>query len=125
MHHPLDEIYGPLVCKQCADERIAVLEARVEDLQAQIAVKDHAIKGLYKLSIQDERELAEERARLMLMRKLLWLRHGHPVSALYGDDGEMQCAACCLDFKRQEPAEIEAAFERQGRAAADAARRTE
>lgn len=34
----------------------------------------------------------------MILRKLLWLNHGH--DNLYGDDGEMQCAECCLDFKR-------------------------
>lgn len=32
------------------------------------------------------------------IRKVLWLSHGCP--ALYGDDGEMQCGACCIDFKR-------------------------
>jgi hypothetical protein len=32
------------------------------------------------------------------LRKLLWINHGH--SQLYGDDGEMQCHECGLDFKR-------------------------
>lgn len=32
------------------------------------------------------------------LRKLLWQFHG--CSCLYGDDGEMQCAKCGLDFKR-------------------------
>lgn len=32
------------------------------------------------------------------LRRVLWLRHG--CSGLYGDDGEMQCGACSLDFKR-------------------------
>ena len=31
-------------------------------------------------------------------RELLWLGHGH--DALYGDDGEMQCGVCKLDYKR-------------------------
>jgi hypothetical protein len=31
-------------------------------------------------------------------RRLLWLRHGH--RGLYGDDGEMQCNECGVDFKR-------------------------
>jgi len=36
-----------------------------------------------------------------LLRKLLWLRHDALHSGvLYGDDGEMQCAACGIDFKR-------------------------
>ena len=33
------------------------------------------------------------------LRKLLWLRHGCPIPALYGDDGEMQCSKCKIDFK--------------------------
>jgi hypothetical protein len=34
------------------------------------------------------------------VRQLLWIRHGH--KSLYGDDGEMQCAACMpnFDYKR-------------------------
>lgn len=34
-------------------------------------------------------------------RRELWLNHGHPFSALYGDDGEMQCHTCPFDFKRE------------------------
>lgn len=34
------------------------------------------------------------------LRRMLWLRHGCPTSAQYGDDGEMQCNACMIDFKR-------------------------
>lgn len=40
------------------------------------------------------------------LRKLLWLRHGCEVSALYGDDGEMQCSSCGIDFKRTCPEAI-------------------
>lgn len=43
---------------------------------------------------------AEER----LLRQLLWLNHGHV--GLYGDDGEMQCHECGIDFKRLPAAEI-------------------
>lgn len=42
-------------------------------------------------------------------RKWLWLNHGCPVSVLYGDDGEMQCANATahpgrrvLDFRRDD-----------------------
>lgn len=35
------------------------------------------------------------------LRKLLWLRHGCSRFDLYGDDGEMQCVACKIDFKRE------------------------
>jgi len=47
-----------------------------------------------------------------IWRRLVWLRHG--CLALYGDDGEMQCGACGLDFKRMEPGEIEARFHEIG-----------
>lgn len=40
-----------------------------------------------------------------ILRGLLWLHHG--CQGLYGDDGEMQCAACMIDFKRDSVAEIE------------------
>jgi hypothetical protein len=32
------------------------------------------------------------------LRQLLWLNHG--CISLYGDDGEMQCGQCGIDFKR-------------------------
>lgn len=35
-----------------------------------------------------------------LLRVEWWLNHGCDVPALYGDDGEMACNACGLDFKR-------------------------
>src|SRR3990170_4300361 len=39
---------------------------------------------------------------LQAVRKWLWLNHGH--QGQYGDDGEMQCAACLrygvVDYKR-------------------------
>jgi hypothetical protein len=46
------------------------------------------------------------------MRKLLWLRHGCPINALYGDDGEMQCGICLVDFKRDSAEDIHAKFRR-------------
>lgn len=39
------------------------------------------------------------------LRKALWLHHGCEGDALYGDDGEMQCLSCIIDFIRM-PAEI-------------------
>ena len=47
-----------------------------------------------------------------LLRQLLWLRHGCGVPALYGDDGEMQCSKCMIDFKRATAVEIERGFMR-------------
>lgn len=34
----------------------------------------------------------------LMLRREVWLLHGH--QGLYGDDGEMQCAECNLDYKR-------------------------
>ena len=39
------------------------------------------------------------------LRMLLWLRHG--CTSLYGDDGEMQCGSCIIDFKRDTADSIE------------------
>jgi len=43
----------------------------------------------------------------MKLRKLLWLNHGCEHAALYGDDGEMQCNSCMIDFKRDSEDVIE------------------
>lgn len=42
-------------------------------------------------------ELEQENKEL---RKLLWLMHHDHFQYLYGDDGELQCAKCMIDFKR-------------------------
>ncbi len=44
------------------------------------------------------------------LRELLWLRHGCSFPALYGDDGEMQCHHCMIDFKRDNVKKISQAF---------------
>jgi len=43
----------------------------------------------------------------LIFRRLLWLKHGCHMQYLYGDDGEMQCQKCMIDFKRDMPEEIE------------------
>ena len=48
------------------------------------------------------------------LRGLLWSRHGCPFPALYGDDGEMQCHNCCLDFKRDSAQKICEIFTKMG-----------
>lgn len=50
----------------------------------------------------------------ILLRRLLWLRHGCGFHMLYGDDGEMQCNSCMIDFKRNSPAQISDRFHRLG-----------
>lgn len=49
-----------------------------------------------------------------ILRRLLWLSHGCPFPALYGDDGEMQCHKCCLDFKRDSAQKIDERFTEVG-----------
>ena len=51
--------------------------------------------GLIMEIIEEEIKLDEK-----VLRKLLWLKHGCSIESLYGDDGEMQCSNCLIDFKR-------------------------
>jgi hypothetical protein len=39
------------------------------------------------------------------LREILWATH--PCQGKYGDDGELQCGACGIDFKRMSPNKIE------------------
>ena len=48
------------------------------------------------------------------LRELLWLRHGCSFFQLYGDDGEMQCFKCMIDFKRDSVEEISQKFTKLG-----------
>ena len=47
------------------------------------------------------------------LRELLWLNHGC-LDSLYGDDGEMQCNKCMIDFKRNSAEEIACRFAKIG-----------
>lgn len=68
--------------------------------------------------------MSDVRSENQILRRLLWLRHGHEIAALYGDDGEMQCALCPMDFKR-DPAEwMEFKFELAGKAALERSKGT-
>lgn len=50
-----------------------------------------------------------------VLKRLLWLRHDPShFAGLYGDDGEMQCAACGIDFKRMSADHIEALWTAAG-----------
>ena len=48
------------------------------------------------------------------LRKLLWLRHGCSFFDLYGDDGEIQCTSCMIDFKRDSVENISRKFTNKG-----------
>lgn len=43
-----------------------------------------------------------------ILRELIWLRHGCGAVGLYGDDGEMHCNLCGIDFKRDPAHKIKA-----------------
>ena len=58
--------------------------------------------GAFVLFSDHQRIVTEMEAENQMLRKLLWLRHGCPIMALYGDDGEMQCCQCRIDFKRDD-----------------------
>ena len=61
----------------------------------------------YKCDLEDAAAIG---ANDYLLRKLLFLRHGCSSDCLYGDDGEMQCNKCMIDFKRLSAKEIEDRF---------------
>lgn len=46
----------------------------------------------------------------VLLRQMLWLRHGCHSSALYGDDGKMDCNSCLIDFRNATAQEIQDRF---------------
>ncbi len=47
-----------------------------------------------------------------LLRKMLW--ETHPCLGKYGDDGELQCGACLIDFKRDSAEQIHARVMERG-----------
>ena len=47
----------------------------------------------------------------MTLRRLLWLNHASD-HILYGDDGEMACNTCFIDFKRDTVEQISNKFEK-------------
>lgn len=50
----------------------------------------------------------------LILRELLWRHHGCDGPALYGDDGEMQCNACGIDFRRDSAERIKAIWYDRG-----------
>lgn len=117
-----------------ASEEIAFLREQVR-LQAELAplrtrLDCEAATGTYHCRVETpcracalrrlqaaEAALAQLREALALFRQLLWVNHGCPLPALYGDDGEMQCHCCGIDFKRLEPSQIRDVWQRRNLAA--------
>jgi hypothetical protein len=48
-----------------------------------------------------------------ILREMLWLHHG-VIHMLYGDDGEMQCNTCMIDFVRDSVEQISYRFCQNG-----------
>jgi hypothetical protein len=88
---------------------MAMAEDRSEPLQCEhcVAVYDYC----YKCDLETTAAIG---ANDRLLRKLLFLRHGCSFDSLYGDDGEMQCNKCLIDFKRFSAKEIEDRFTQIG-----------
>ena len=84
-------------------KRIAEIEARLARLEPPIHTQ----------LFDDLRYLLEQVEALRDIerkyRERLWLGHGHSINELYGDDGEMQCGKCNVDYKRAPLVEIERA----------------
>jgi len=54
-----------------------------------------------------QEELARLRADNVRLRYLLARQHDGPKHMIYGDDGELQCGACFIDFRRDSVPDIE------------------
>ena len=76
--------------------------SKMQTYECVLNTKDNPV-DLAELSHPDNLlELAEE---IKTLRQLLWLHNGKD-HMLYGDDGEMLCNTCWLDFKRDSFKEI-------------------
>ena len=113
------------LCDQL-DAEHAALERERDEARALLRIGRHAIFGdarqhgktildLYNVWL-DQADAAEARGLERGERKCWWLHHACPPEARYGDDGEMQCGACLLDFKRADLLVIQATLAAQARA---------
>lgn len=82
------------VMKALPDKVVAFVYTRLWQRFEALVIDRDALRAQAK---RDADRLAELETKY---RRELWVSHGHPHSALYGDDGEMQCGACAFDFKR-------------------------
>lgn len=73
-------------------------QAETSHIEARLALEGNPVFQELRLDRDVWKEQAESVERDI--RITLWLRHGCDPGALYGDDGEMQCGNCVIDFKR-------------------------
>ena len=95
------------ICPEEKDQELLVLREQLAE------EKRHALTLVRNLGTEaDLREqLAAAQEQAARLRVSLWLRHGCPTHLLYGDDGELQCSTCGIDFKRMSPEEISERWE--------------
>jgi hypothetical protein len=79
-----------------------------DELNAEVA--DQHVKAIAKLLGCEYHQVVAEvegaKKENINLREQIWLRHGCIPPALYGDDGEMQCSACGVDFRSDPIARI-------------------
>lgn len=76
-----------------------------------MTLNDITMEGLSDQMLELQKDCIKAVQENTLLRKLLWLRHDADHGAgLYGDDGEMACGACGIDFKRLPAVDIEETF---------------
>lgn len=86
---------------------VVVLREKVAKLEAEVAYEKE--RGLNNAACHDEEraKLEAKVSELTAWRRELWLTHNPACSrSLYGDDGEMQCPRCLVDFRRDSPARV-------------------
>ncbi len=104
-------------------EKISELEAERDQLRATLEALPHNTEpGVADAGISAMGQISKLRAEVKQfkkddkqLRKMLFLRHGCGFVSLYGDDGEMQCSECILDFKRMSIEDIQKRWEAIGR----------
>lgn len=83
-------------------ERLAGLRSLEENVSDPKTTREHP-----EAMARDAESIAHQRDENRDLRRLLFLFHGHSGPDLYGDDGEMQCKRCGLDYRRDPLAKIE------------------
>ena len=97
LRRQLEECRSRYAVKAVAAENDAsVLMGEIERLKTALAgINAEWIDRCRRFRKQDADEYESQLAEL---REAIWLNHG--CQGLYGDDGEMQCSKCMIDFKR-------------------------
>lgn len=76
-------------------------------------VKSLSLQTFYEIEAVIQRTRPTSVSENIQLRALLWSTH--PCPAKYGDDGELQCSACMIDFRRDSVNSIEERIRRRGR----------